>query len=200
MYELSTRPNRSHVTTPQGFDEEISGRRGAQFISQTLLARYGANGIAFIVDEGITGVGHLFNQTFAWLGMAEKGAVSVKLEVLAAGGHSSVPPKHTGIGIMSRLLVALEDQPFPVELAPGSPALGFLACAAQYGTLEPRIKAAVEDSSKWHVLSQQAAAMGDVQRAFLGTSQALDLVQGGVKVGTRNERKLCSPSLTRVSR
>lgn len=80
------------------------------------------------------------------------------------------------------MLVALEDQPFPVNLEPGSPALGFLACAAEHGTMEPRIKAAVQDSRKWHILSQQAAQVGDVQRAFLGTSQAIDLIQGGVKV------------------
>lgn len=32
----------------------------------------------------------------ASFGMAEKGALDVKIRVETPGGHSSVPPKHTG--------------------------------------------------------------------------------------------------------
>jgi Gly-Xaa carboxypeptidase len=35
-----------------GFDEEISGRQGAQHLSQFLVERYGKGGVAVIVDEG----------------------------------------------------------------------------------------------------------------------------------------------------
>ena len=38
--------------------------------------------------------------------LAEKGYVDVRVEVTASGGHSSVPPPHTAIGMLSAIIVA----------------------------------------------------------------------------------------------
>ena len=35
-----------------GFDEEISGTRGAQPLSEHLLSEYGEDGFAMLIDEG----------------------------------------------------------------------------------------------------------------------------------------------------
>lgn len=170
----------------QGFDEEIGGRRSARPLSETLLSRYGHNGIALILDEGFTGVDYSpeFNTTFARLGMAEKGAVSVKLEVLTPGGHSSVPPKHTGIGVMSKLIVALEDSPDSPKLERGNPVLSYLNCAADHGSMSKSLKRSVRNPKRWKKLGEEMAE-GDetgVTRAFLATTQAADLIGGGIKV------------------
>lgn len=58
--------------------------------------RYGSDGIAFIIDEGFSGIEETYGIPVASLGMAEKGSVSVKLTVDTPGGHSSVAPVHTG--------------------------------------------------------------------------------------------------------
>jgi len=35
-----------------GFDEEVSGTRGAQALSEYLLSQYGEDGFAMLIDEG----------------------------------------------------------------------------------------------------------------------------------------------------
>lgn len=165
-----------------GVDEEIGGRRSAHPLASTLLSRYGRNGVSLIIDEGFTGITQAYGTTFALLGLAEKGAVSIQLEVLTNGGHSSVPPRHTGIGLLSRLVVALEDNPFGVELQTGNPVLSFLNCAADYGSMNKDLRKKVKDPREWHDLGEELARRDPVQRAFLGTTQAADLVRGGVKV------------------
>jgi len=44
----------------------------------------------------------------ALIGIAEKGYLSLELSVETAGGHSSIPPTDTAIGIISRALLRLE--------------------------------------------------------------------------------------------
>ena len=68
-----------------------------------------------IVDEG-GGYMEQFGSAFATPGVAEKGSTNVQVQVNTPGGHSSVPPAHTGIGILSRLLVEFEEKPFAVHL------------------------------------------------------------------------------------
>jgi Gly-Xaa carboxypeptidase len=77
--------------------------RGAAALGQVIYDRYGDDGIALILDEGFSGISTEFGKTFASLGMAEKGAVNVQIKVETLGGHSSVPPVHTG----SKLLCAI---------------------------------------------------------------------------------------------
>lgn len=64
-----------------GFDEEIGGPRGAQEIAKVIEERYGADSIAWLVDEGFGGVDDAYGQTFASLGMAEKGTVNLQIDV-----------------------------------------------------------------------------------------------------------------------
>ena len=58
--------------------------------------RYGPNSIAFALDEGFSGISTEYGATVASFGMAEKGSVSMVIKVENPGGHSSVPPEHTG--------------------------------------------------------------------------------------------------------
>ncbi len=100
-----------------GQDEEIGGARGA-----ARIARYfQEQGIEFdmVLDEGgaiAEGLMPGIDTPIALVGIAEKGYLSIELTVRAAGGHSSVPPKHTAIGILSRAITRLEDSPFPANL------------------------------------------------------------------------------------
>lgn len=65
-------------------------------MANVLEERYGKHGIAFLVDEGVTGILEYYGASVALFGMAEKGSVNVKVKVESLGGHSSIPPRHTG--------------------------------------------------------------------------------------------------------
>lgn len=81
-------PSRSIILS-SGFDEEIGGRRSAPLLANILEERYGRDGVAFIIDEGISGVFEAFKQTFVVFAVAEKGFVNLKIEVHTPGGKFS---------------------------------------------------------------------------------------------------------------
>ena len=101
-----------------GHDEEVGGKQGAKAIATLLRQRKVA--LEFILDEGgsIVGGGIIpgVENQVALIGIAEKGYVSLKLTTKAAGGHSSMPDKHSALGIIAKALVDLENTPFPANL------------------------------------------------------------------------------------
>jgi carboxypeptidase PM20D1 len=97
-----------------GHDEEVGGVNGAAQIAK----RFKAGNIRFeyVLDEGgvvLEGIIPRVSSAIAMIGVAEKGYVSVELTVRSEGGHSSMPPKHTAVGILSKAITRLEDNPFP---------------------------------------------------------------------------------------
>jgi len=52
----------------------------------------------------------------ALVGIAEKGYVSIELTVEGVGGHSSMPPLQTAVGILSTAIHKLEQNQFPARL------------------------------------------------------------------------------------
>ncbi|KZV72179.1 Zn-dependent exopeptidase [Peniophora sp. CONT] len=188
-------PKRS-VILAFGIDEESGGLQGAGAIAKYLLNTYGADSMAIIVDEG-GGYMDYNNITLAAPMTAEKGRVDVLIEVTTLGGHSSMPPPHTGIGYLSKLISALEDNPFPVELVPGA-ALQAVQCLAAYDEALPKAyrelaaKAATDararEQMKQILLGQPG--MHDLFAARMGTTQAVDISQGGAKVNALPERSM----------
>lgn len=63
-----------------GFDEEISGRRGAGHLAAALIERYGKDGAAIVIDEG-SGITSSWGSTFALPGVGEKGYMDVEIIV-----------------------------------------------------------------------------------------------------------------------
>ena len=110
------RPSRS-LYLSFGHDEEVGGADGAKMVAQH-LAEQGLE-FEFVLDEGgivtegmIPGV----EPPVAIIGVAEKGYVNLVLRVDAPGGHSSQPPPQTALGILSRAIVKVENNPFPPQL------------------------------------------------------------------------------------
>lgn len=101
-----------------GHDEEISGEHGAKAIA----AKFEQQGIQFeyVLDEGQLIVENALPGLDAPLGMigvAEKGYVTLNLTAkLEEGGHSSMPPKETAIGVLSKAIVKLQENPFPGKI------------------------------------------------------------------------------------
>ncbi|MDO6694334.1 M20 family peptidase [Aliiglaciecola sp. 3_MG-2023] len=100
-----------------GHDEEIGGYQGAAKIAEYLQDQ----GIEFefVLDEGgaITqGIIPKVEQPVAIIGIAEKGIVNLKLTVDSQGGHSSQPPEHSALGILSEAIVNIENNQFDTDL------------------------------------------------------------------------------------
>jgi carboxypeptidase PM20D1 len=101
-----------------GHDEEVGGDRGAAQIAELLRSR----GVTFefVLDEGLNildGIIPGVASPVALIGIAEKGYLSLRLAVETSGGHSSIPPTETAIGIISRALHRLETTPLPARLS-----------------------------------------------------------------------------------
>jgi len=99
-----------------GHDEEIGGFSGAKEIAGLLNSR----GIRLeaVLDEGSFIMENILpgaKVPVALIGMAEKGMLTLELDVEAETGHSSTPPARTAIGILSEAILNLEENPLPAH-------------------------------------------------------------------------------------
>ncbi|MCS6912988.1 MAG: M20 family peptidase [Myxococcales bacterium] len=110
------RPRRT-VYLAFGHDEEQLGT-GARAMAQLVGSR--GPRPAFVLDEGLAiteGIMPGMSRPVAVVGMAEKGYATVELIARAEGGHSSMPPTQTAVGILAQALVRLEAHPMPAEVS-----------------------------------------------------------------------------------
>ncbi len=100
-----------------GYDEEVQGRHGAQKIA----AYFKAKNMQFelILDEGgIVTPGSMMgiDKDIAVIGVAEKGQCNYQFSFTGEQGHSSAPPKSTGVGKMAAFIKDVEDHPRKARL------------------------------------------------------------------------------------
>lgn len=113
MLAHGERPRRT-VYFSFGHDEEVGGEHGAAAVVDHL--RDAGVRLAWSLDEGSFVYRNMFpgvDASIATINTAEKGSVSMRIIASAAGGHSSMPPRHTATGRLARALVKLEDNPLP---------------------------------------------------------------------------------------
>lgn len=96
-----------------GHDEETGGD-GARSAAEYFRKK----GIRFflLIDEGgcvSEGMMPGIQTPLASIGIAEKGYADIELECTASGGHSSMPPLRTSLGILSQTLYDIEGHRFP---------------------------------------------------------------------------------------
>ncbi|EGN96601.1 hypothetical protein SERLA73DRAFT_184690 [Serpula lacrymans var. lacrymans S7.3] len=190
LLEQDFKPSRS-VVLAFGFDEEASGIYGAQSLAAAMLERYGTDSFAMLVDEG-SGYGDQYGQVFATPGIGEKGYLDVRIDVASPGGHSSLPPPHTSIGMLAQLLVEFEQNPFEVHLSRDSPTYKTVQCLAAHAPdLPPSLKKEILESEySDRALSAAEKTLFENRKfkSLVGTTQAIDLIQGGVKTNALPEQ------------
>ncbi|KAG8863707.1 hypothetical protein FRB96_007544 [Tulasnella sp. 330] len=193
LLEANFKPKRT-VVLAFGFDEESSGNEGAGQLS-IYLKEHGLKEFAFIVDEGETYYNE-YGQIFAPVATSEKGYLDVEVKVAAPGGHSSVPPTHTTIGLLSQLISHLESHPHPPRLTRSSAVFELYQCYAAHGpdlpeTLRRTIAEAAESDDALKrmesMLIGDDTPTGRTITAILRTTQAVDLISGGVKINALPE-------------
>lgn len=99
-----------------GSDEELGGTT-AKAIADLLKSRKVM--AEFTLDEGsgiVQGIVPGVAKPLALVGLGEKGYLTLTLSVKGEGGHSSQPPAHTAIGILSQAITRLENSPLPDRL------------------------------------------------------------------------------------
>lgn len=195
LIEAGFEPQRTLVLS-FGFDEEISGHAGAGHLAEVLLDRYGKDGAAIIVDEGSV-IQEQWGTIFALPGVAEKGYIDVEVVVRMPGGHSSVPPKHNGIGVMGEVIRLVEANLYEPHLHDENPFLAALQCGARYAPEFPhklkkelgkRDSKGLDTCHRKDKLALEAATLGDATKYLFTTSVAADLISGGAKVNALPER------------
>ncbi|HKE91308.1 MAG TPA: M20 family peptidase [Gemmatimonadales bacterium] len=113
LLSAGVKPRRT-VYLAFGFDEEVGGRRGATQIAALLASRHVQPEL--VLDEGgvlATGLLPGVSGPVALVGIAEKGYLTAELTVQAAGGHSSMPPGETAVGILAAGIARLEAHQLP---------------------------------------------------------------------------------------
>ncbi|KAK8869586.1 hypothetical protein IAR55_000153 [Kwoniella newhampshirensis] len=190
LLESGFEPRRTIIFSHGNDEEEVFARRGQGQIAPFLEKRYGKDGLLMVIDEGSGTDDDFFGGAFAIPAMGEKGYLDIVISVGTAGGHSSVPPEHSGIGIMSQVVSALEDNPFPIKLTPASPYLTALQCASEYSPNFPKSYASLlshEGPTSYPKLAKLLASTSPFQKAMVHTTTAVDVVNGGVKVNALPE-------------
>ncbi|ODQ59894.1 hypothetical protein WICANDRAFT_78525 [Wickerhamomyces anomalus NRRL Y-366-8] len=168
-----------------GFDEEIGGQFGAAHIAKQLTETYGDDSLFALVDEGGSAISLFDDVAVSLPSIGEKGALSLQITLTTPGGHSSVPPDHTNIGIVAQLINDIEDTPFESVLTPINPTLNFLQCVAKYtnefdeGLKNNVFKAAYDKAANSKVIEYLSSIRG--YKYFVRTTQAVDIIDGGVK-------------------
>lgn len=161
-----------------GHDEEVGGTAGAASVAALLRAR----GVAFhwVADEGGTVTSGLvsgLDAPAALVGIAEKGILSVEITAAAEGGHSSMPPPHTAVGMIGAAVARLEKRQLPGRLA--GPSRSLFEWVGPEMHLGPRM--AFANLWLFAPLVRRQLAGSPSTNAMLRTTTAPTMLSGGVK-------------------
>jgi carboxypeptidase PM20D1 len=159
-----------------GHDEETEGT-GATAVA-ALLAGRGVR-LESVLDEGqivARGIIPGLARPVALIGVAEKGYLDVEMEVAGEGGHSSMPPPSTAIGILARAVERVEDHPLPARPESLWRLLDVVGREMPFG---PRL--AVANRWLFGPLVERALARIPSANAGLRTTTAATVIDGGVK-------------------
>lgn len=172
------RPNRT-IYLAFGHDEEVSGLAGAQTISNFFAQQHIR--FEYILDEGQLILNNALaglDPPLAMIGVAEKGFLTLDLKVeLEAGGHSSMPPPATAIGILARAINRLQEQPVPARIDGATRGL-FEFIGPEMSPLYKTLFANLWLTES--LLIKQLSA-GNASNAIIRTTTAPTVIQGGVR-------------------
>ncbi|KAI8615431.1 hypothetical protein BC830DRAFT_1122665 [Chytriomyces sp. MP71] len=196
LLRVDFRPRKT-VYLAFGHDEEAGGFQGGKFIAQYMQETLGlTTKVGMIVDEGLESIFSKNGFDFAVVSVSEKGIAQYDVMVEAPGGHSSVPPLHTAIGLTARLIARIEETPFQPALTSTNPYLQTLVCDAQHNpNADAFVKHALNDFKRNNrAIAEYLSSRSLVDRYKMSTSQAVDIIKGGLKVNALPEHVLTTVS------
>lgn len=158
-----------------GFDEEINGRRGAEKIAEVFATR----GLQFecVIDEGgciVTDMMPGLDVPAALIGVAEKASSNIMISVAGQGGHSSMPPQHTAIGLLAQIIANVENHPMPPRLT--------APVAEMFKRMAPHMggkKILLQNIERLFPLINSTLAKSQSVNAMIRTTIAFTMTDGG---------------------
>jgi carboxypeptidase PM20D1 len=172
-----------------GGDEEVSGPRGAKIMAREFEKR----GIhfAFLMDEGgaiSPDQLAMIDKPVALIGVEEKGILNLTLSCCGKTGHSSMPPAHTSIGILSKAIRQIEDNPFPARLTTGT--LGLFKAIAPHS--RGIYKIIFNNPGLFGGLLKAVLKKDDSTNAMIRTSQSVTIIKGGYRENVLPDKAECN--------
>lgn len=162
-----------------GHDEEIGGNEGAKRMAQyfkekNIRFEYVLDEGQLVLEEAMPGL----EAPLAMIGIAEKGFTTLSLSInLAEGGHSSMPPTETAIGILSKAINQLQKHPFPARIDG--------AAAALFDHVGPEMPLVTKAllANRWLTspLLDIQMSKEPTTNAMIRTTTAPTIIAGGVK-------------------
>lgn len=160
-----------------GHDEETGGLQGAAAIAEHLRQR--GERLCAVIDEGgamMTGLIDGLEPPAALVGVTEKGYATVELKVEGRSGHSSMPPRHTAIGVLSRAVTRVEAAPMPARLERIMAMMKALGAFLPFSTRLALANPWLLRGSLERRLSKSTATNAQIR-----TTTAVTIIQGGLK-------------------
>lgn len=162
-----------------GQDEEIGGMKGAIPIAKIFAERditfeYILDEGSIILEKALDGL----EQPLAMIGITEKGYATLTITaLLKEGGHSSMPPTETAVGLLSKAIVNLQDNPFPLKID-GATELFFEHVAPESAFLQKMLL-----TNLWLTEGLITSQLGkdNTAAAMLRTTTAPTMLRGGIK-------------------
>lgn len=161
-----------------GHDEELGGAKGAGAIAAHLQKKNVT--LAFTIDEGmviVQGIMPGIEAPIAFIALAEKGFLTLNLDAKAKGGHSSIPPRTTAVGKISRAIVRLEENRLPASLV--APVTEMFDTLAPYMPFS--LKAVITNRWLLNPVLVGELGKGGATNAMVRTTTAATIIKGGVK-------------------
>ena len=161
-----------------GHDEEVGGLAGGRKLAEVLTSRNIK--AALLLDEGAGITRNIvpgLAAPVALVAIAEKGYLTVELIVDLPGGHASVPPPQSAIGVLAAALTRLEAHPMPRRL--DGPTRASLDTLGREMSFPKRLVFA----NLWLFggLVERQAARVPATDALTHTTTAATIFEGGIK-------------------
>ena len=162
-----------------GADEEVNGSRGAG--GAAALFKQRGMRFDYVLDEGLVvteGIIPGIAVPAALVGVVQKGYMTAELAVrFAKGGHSSLPPRESVIGVLAEGIAKIENAPFKAEIG-GVPEQMFERLAPEMGFPNRLLM-----SNLWLFGPMVRAKLmqSDAMRAQLHTTTAPTIFKAGIK-------------------
>ncbi|MCV6627609.1 MAG: M20 family peptidase [Cellvibrionaceae bacterium] len=159
-------------------DEEIGSGKGSKAVAEHLQAK--GIRLAWSLDEGSFVLNDMIDgmpMPVANINVAEKGYMNVKLSVQGEGGHSSVPPAQTSIGILAEAVARVQNAPLAGGLTGTS--------AEMFDVLSRHMpfRQRLFFANRWLFgpLLERQMANTPYANAMLRTTTAPTMIEGGIK-------------------
>lgn len=171
-----------------GHDEEVSGSGAKAGIA--LLKSRGVTP-EFAIDEGfmVINPSPLTGKPMGFIGVSEKGYVTVQITAKAEGGHSSIPPRNSANVRLSRAILALEDNQMPADFSK-PPLSGLFRAGGKDLPFMQRMAMA----NLWLFQGSVESALADVPpgNAMIRTTTAPTMLAGSAKGNVLPQRATAS--------